>query len=231
MSFPGLSPTRARVLAALVQLCSHEPDEAARHLGLGPTQDADVALNTTLLSRSCAPAVRVYSGVLFDALDYPTISAKAKRRAQARVAISSGLWGLVRPTDLIPAYRLSGGVRLPGIGTLASAWREPLAAEIEASVGPIIDLRSSTYAALGPITAAAQSRSVVVRVLQERAGRRTVVSHMNKATKGRILRALLESDERVTSASDLVAALHGWGYRAELGGGRSATIDVVVTEL
>ena len=208
------------------------PAAAARVLGLGPTQDGDVALNTSLLSRPCAPAIRVYSGVLFDALNYSALSARARRRAHSRIAISSGLWGLVRPTDLIPGYRLSGVVSLPAVGTLASAWRGPIASEIEASNGLIVDLRSGTYAALGPIPASARSRAVSVRVLQERAGRRTVVSHLNKATKGRILRASLESDEHVTSASDLVDALRGWGYAAEFSGSSAtARIDVIVTEL
>ncbi|MDI1290580.1 MAG: peroxide stress protein YaaA [bacterium] len=233
LSFPALTPTRERVLSALGDLCSRSPAEAARVLGLGPTQFDDVQSNTTLRQSPCAHAIRVYSGVLFDALDYATLSAPARRRAQARVAISSGLWGLVRLTDRIPGYRLSGSVALPGLGTLASAWREPVASEIAASTGIIIDLRSSTYASLGPIPKEAAARAVVVRVLQERDGVRTIVSHMNKATKGRILRASLESDSTIRNASDLLDGLRDWGFVAEAVHRRPgpSQIDVVVTEL
>ena len=50
----------------------------------------------------------------------------------------------------------------------------------------IVDLRSGSYAALGRVSGA-----VKVDVVAERAdGRRTVVSHFNKAHKGRLARAL-----------------------------------------
>lgn len=228
LSFRGLNPTRMRILAALMDLCTTDRATAAAALGLGPSQSNEVTLNTLLTSSPSAPAIRIYSGVLFDALDYASLSTQAKRRAQASVAISSGLWGLVRPKDRIPSYRLSGGVSLPGIGTLASAWREPVGQQIAESTGLIIDLRSSTYAALGAVPANARHRSVSVRVLQERDGRRTTVSHMNKATKGRILRAALESDAAPASSTDLVDALHDWGFTAELDG---TSIDVVISEL
>lgn len=228
LSFPALTQTRESIVSALVRLCTQAPESAARALGLGPTQVGEIALNATLRTRPSGAAMGIYSGVLFDALDYATLSANAKRRAQARVAISSGLWGLVRPKDRIPSYRLSGGVSLPGIGTLASAWRDPAGQQIAESTGLIVDLRSSTYAALGAVPASARHRSASVRVLQERGGKRTIVSHMNKATKGRIVRAALESDATPASAAELADALRDWGFTAELDG---TSIDVIVTQL
>ena len=52
----------------------------------------------------------------------------AKRRATARLAVTSSLFGLVRPGDRIPAYRLSGDATLPGLGSVAGVWREHLGA-------------------------------------------------------------------------------------------------------
>lgn len=235
LSFPGLTGIRERVLDSLVALCSGPADRAALTLGLGPTQTGEVAANRTLRERPAAPAIHVYSGVLFDALGYRTLSPRARRRAQDRLAISSALWGLLRPMDRIPAYRLGGGVTLPGVGTLAGAWRTAVGAAIEDSRGVIVDLRSGTYAGLGPIPAAARGRTVTVRVLQESDGRRTIVSHMNKATKGRLVRSLLEGDQQIASPSDLLDALTEWGFTAEVtqgqANGRAMAIDVVVQEL
>ena len=228
MAFPELNPTRARILDTLVELCAIDPALAHRLLGLGPTQADDVTLNATLHTQPCAPAMRVYSGVLYDALGYASLSAGARRRAQSSLAIASGLWGLTRPKDQIPAYRLSGSVSLPVIGTLASAWRGPVANQIAASSGLILDLRSGTYAALGPVPKSERGRTVSLRVLQERHGVRTVVSHMNKATKGRIVRELLESASRFSSMTDFVAALRDWGYSTDCHG---SVVDVVVREL
>ena len=144
--------------------------------------------------------------MLYEALDHATLGARARARLDAHVAIASALWGLVRPGDLIPSYRLSGGTSLPGIGPLAHAWREPVGRELAAIDGLVIDLRSSAYVALGPLTGEVAERAVTVRVLTERNGRRSVVSHSNKATKGRITRALVQSRRTPRTAS-------GWSSR------------------
>ena len=72
-----------------------------------------------------------------------------------------------------------------------------------------------------------------LRVLQERDGRRTVVSHFNKATKGRLVRALLERGESASSPSELAALLTDLGWRVEVAEPTAAgtRLDVVVTEV
>jgi len=233
LSFPTLTRTRRRVLAALITVSRADPTEAAAVLGLGPTQSTEVIANRGLRRRPCGPAISVYSGVLYEALDHTTMTARTRGRLGEHVAISSALWGLVRPDDLIPAYRLSGGVSLPGVGPLTTAWRTPVSSVIEDRDGLIVDLRSSTYVALGPIPPTAAGRSVAVRVLQERAGTRTVVSHSNKATKGRIVRSLLDSRRTPSDPDALGAALARAGYRVEAGPsspGRPAVLDVIVDQ-
>jgi uncharacterized protein len=229
MSLPRLRPTRERVLDELVRLCRDDEDTAASALGLGPKQRMDIDVDARLRTAPCAPAMRVYSGVLYDSLDYATLTGRARRRANQHVLISSGLWGLIRPTDRIPAYRLSGAVTLPGLGTLASVWRGPVSTELSDATSLIVDLRSSTYQALGPVPAGA--RSVAVRVLQERDGRRTVVSHSNKATKGRIVRALLEAPRLPSDTRGLLSSLSSSGYAVEESGDeRAPVVDVIVAE-
>ncbi len=232
LSFPELTPTRERVVAALVRLCAERPAAAAEVLGLGPTQSGQVAVNAQLSAAHCSPAIDVYSGVLFEALGAATLSAHGRRRLDAHVAIASGLWGLVRPHDPIPAYRLSGSASLPDIGTLASAWRGPIGALLVGGEGLIVDLRSGTYQTLGPVPSDALHRTVTVRVLQELNGRRTVVSHSNKSTKGRIVRALLQSRRLPRTARDLHVALLALGFRSERAAPAQrpgpARIDVIV---
>jgi uncharacterized protein len=233
LSFPELSATRDAVLTALIDLCSGDVDTAAAKLGLGPTQRGEVGANTLLRTEPCAPAIEVYTGVLYEALDYSGLTAAGRRRADANVGIASALWGLVRPSDLIPAYRLSAGTTLPGLGSLTRAWSEPVACAIASVEGLIVDLRSGGYVALGPVPAAAAERTVTVRVLQERNGRRTIVSHFNKATKGRMVRALLSSRRTPGTPAAFVQALDALGFRAESEAarpGRPTAVDVIVDE-
>ena len=140
---------------------------------------------------------------------------------------------MVRPGDRIPAYRLSGDASLPGLGPVAGVWRAHLGGAVREALGPglLVDLRSTTYAAFWRPEPDLARRVVTVRVLHEAGGRRTVVSHFNKATKGRLVRGLLEDGANPGSVRALVATLERLGWTVEAGApGRSGTpIDVVVT--
>ena len=233
LSFEALTPVRRKVLAALVDLSRRDPRAAARALGLGPTQGEEVTANARLRRAPAGPAITIYSGVLYEALDWATLAAAERRRVNASVAIASALFGLVRPQDRIPAYRLSGDTTLPGIGTLTGAWREQVSDQLAASRGVILDLRSGAYVALGPLPESTWGRAVTGRVLLERNGKRSVVSHHNKATKGRIVRQLAQAGAAPRSVDALMNALHDLGYRLELHEQRAGApvLDIVVREL
>lgn len=227
LDFAPLNPARERVIEALVDLCEGDPDVAAETLGIGSTQLDLVELNRRLRTAPTARADQVYSGVLYDALDVATLSTAAKRRATARLAVTSSLFGLVRPSDRIPAYRLSGDTTLPGLGPVAGVWREHLGDVVTETVGSglLVDLRSGTYVAFWR---PAGVRVATVRVLHEQGGVRKVVSHFNKATKGRIVRALLEDGADPRTPERLAEALRDLGWTVEQDGAR---LDVVVSDL
>ncbi len=235
LSFPELGGARERVLDALVELCSGDVEVAAATLGVGTTQQDLVRLNAGLRSASTARADRVYAGVLYDALDVASLSAAAKRRTATRLAVTSSLFGLVRPGDRIPAYRLSGDATLPGLGPVAAVWREALGPALTSAVGSglLVDLRSSMYAAFWRPPAELARRVATVRVLHESHGKRSVVSHFNKATKGRIVRALLEDGGNPTTPAKLAELLGTLGWSVETGPAtaKGTQLDVVVREV
>ena len=244
LSFASLHAARAKVLDALVSLCATDGGttdpagalaHAVRVLGVGGTLTHEVARNADLASAHATRADRIYTGVLYEALDLPSLEGAAKRRATSRVVITSGLFGLVRPGDHIPAYRLSGDVTLPGLGNVAGFWRDQLDDAVREAVGKglVVDLRSSTYAAFWRPEPDLARRVVTLRVLHEVAGTRKVVSHFNKATKGRLVRTLLEDGGNPTSPKRLAALLSELGWHVELGvtGARGTRLDVVVTDI
>jgi cytoplasmic iron level regulating protein YaaA (DUF328/UPF0246 family) len=77
-------------------------------------------------------------------------------------------------------------------------------------------------------------RTAVARVFQQKGSKRTIVSHHNKATKGRLVRALL-AEPRPRTIDDLAGALGAAGYRVELtppaSDSKPWTIDVIVDSL
>ena len=204
LSSPGLNPARERVLDALVDL-SARPDAPAL-LGAGAGLAGVVRANTTLRTRPAAPAARVYTGVLHDALDLPSLPAAAARR----VLVVSALWGVLSPRDRVPAYRLSMGTDLPGVGPLAAFWRPHLAAALQPA-GLVVDCRSAAYAAAWVPEADTAGRTVAVRVLRD--GR--VVSHAAKHTRGLLARHLLTRGGRPprTPAALLDATVEAFGAK------------------
>ena len=204
-----LGDAREPVLAALERLCTQQPDTAREVLGLTPGLVGEVARNASLRTAPAAPAASIYTGVLYDAFDLATLPPEARRRANRDVVVVSALWGAVRPGDRIPAYRLSMDVALPGVGPLASHWRPALDGVLPsaAGAGVVVDLRSATYAAAWRPAGAVAARTVAVRVSVERAGRRSVVSHMAKHHRGEVARHLVLSEARPRSVPALVDVL------------------------
>jgi len=236
LSLPALTPARRAVLDALVRVCRTRPADALTLLGLSPTQDHLVVRDAELESEPTSTADRIYTGVLYDALDLRGLDAAARRRASRQIIISSALFGAVRINDRIPAYRCSAGATLPGCGALNSHWRSALGPVMTEMVGDrlAVDLRSGPYASMWRPTRALAQQLVTVRVLAEhRDGRRVTVSHSNKATKGFLARALLVSPEVPRSLDGLAHIWSRAGYVVQTSKpdrpGRSGQLDIITT--
>ncbi|MDO8731856.1 MAG: peroxide stress protein YaaA [Actinomycetota bacterium] len=216
LSFDELSAVRQRVRRALIKMSSGNQARASKALGLGHTQLDQLAMNAKLDTAACGPAIDVYSGVVFEALAADSMTLIQRKRMHDHVVIATGLYGLVRPLDSIAPYRLSANSKVTGLPTLPSLWRKPIARILESSGGPILDLRSQAYVTLAPIPRDCLSRSISVRVLQEQDGKRSVVSHFNKATKGALVGALIRKGELPASLPVLLKQLRVLGYECEL---------------
>ena len=241
---PKLGPARRRVLSRVVAMCKRGSARglaaSLETLGLTAGQHAEVTRNAALLSAPTAPAAEVYTGVLYEALDAGTLAEEARRWLDERAVVFSGLWGVVRMNDQIPAYRCSVGVSLPGVGGLTAYWKKVLTPVLDraAGAGPVLDLRSGAYGAMWAPGAEVAARTAALRVLHERTvggtTQRTVVSHFNKATKGRLVRALATESAAPESVDDLVTALRDLKFTVlerPAPTGRPRQLDVVVAEL
>ena len=227
LSSPSLTPTRRRILDALVRVCEGNATRAAKRLGLGPTQLDELARNAALHTAPTARADAVYTGVLYAAWDPAGLSKSGREFADQHVATASALFGVVRAGDLIPAYRLSSGVELPRLGSVANLWRKPLGPALDELTdgGLLIDLRSGAYINLHKPSGDLAARTATIRVLSEVNGVRKVVSHFNKSTKGAIVRGICENEVTADSPTGLADALRDLGWKIELDGRR---LDVVV---
>ena len=214
LSHPALTPVRERLVAALQQAALDDPAGLQSALGCPA---GEVSKDAVLTSSPTLPALRRYTGVVYEALSSRTLSPAGRRRANGALRVASALFGLLSPRDPVPAYRLSAGTSLPGVGSLAAAWRPVLEPELAAH-RLVVDLRSGPYAALARVP-----HAVSVRVLRDADGARTVVSHDNKWTKGLLARALCEGGAR--SVADVAEAGRSVADLVEVDGRR---VDLVL---
>lgn len=191
LSFPELTATRATVLDALIDV-SGGPDPMTA-LGVPKTLVDVVARNVHLRSLPTAPAERIYTGVLYDALDAGDLDGPSRRRARSRIVVISALWGAVRLGDRIPPYRLNMCGRLPGLIHLPQVWQGPLGEVLPAQArrGVIVDCRSSDYVTAWRPAGDLADRAVTVKIVRERDGQRSAVSHSAKRTRGLVARRLV----------------------------------------
>ena len=163
------------------------------------------ALGAGLREAPTAAAMKIYTGVLYQALGLPDLSGTARRR----VLIFSGLWGVVRPGDRIPGYKLPVGEKVPALGPLAAHWRGPLRDALP-DRGLVVDLRSGPYATMWTPR---RAKVVSVRAFTAEG---QVISHMVKATRGRVARVLLEAPAPPRTPEQALELVIAAGMRARL---------------
>ena len=221
LSFSELTAQRRKALAGLRKV-SRNAAHASAALKLGPQQAFEIDRNRSLGTSPLLAAIERYTGVLYDGLDTPTLTAGQRTFAGKHVAIHSALFGLLSADDLIPAYRLSHDSRLPEL-SLRTLWRPAITGVLESRGGVILDLRSEAYASLGP----APTGSSYLRVVSEGSGgRRVALSHFNKKAKGEFTRAVIEAGIEHPDAASLLAWAKTAGIRLEQGA--PGEIDLVV---
>jgi len=217
----SLTGVRTELVEALTKLADDVPACRAA-LGLSAAQDAEIARNAALWTAPTLPALLRYTGVLYDALDVRRLTKAQRARADRRLAVGSALFGLVAADDPVPAYRLSAGSVLPGLPGLRSVWRPTLSPVLAAVDDLVVDLRSGSYAQLAPLPGA-----VRVQVLSERPdGTRTVVSHFNKAHKGRLARLLASTTAEPDDPRRLATVVRRAGWHVEQDGPAALTLVV-----
>lgn len=214
--FDTLDGSRREVLGALVAAMGRAEPERAALLGVrGARLAAATAANLGADAAPTLPALVRYTGVLYDALGYPALPARLRRRIDAQVVVLSGLWGVLAPTDPIPEHKLKMGATLPGIGGLARWWRPRLSPVVDdlAARRTVWDLLPGEHAAaLAPLRSA---RSVIrVRFVDDvaRDGERRLVTvaHWNKLLKGALVRHIVE--HQVDEVAGLAEFTHPEGY-------------------
>lgn len=162
------------------------------------------------------PAIYAFRGDVYQGFDADSLSLRDINWAQNRVRILSGLYGVLRPLDLMQPYRLEMGTRLsnPGGETLYDFWRETVTARLRdeltgAKPKICVNLASNEYFKAVDASALG-ARIITPRFLDYSRDDYRIVSFFAKRARGLMARWLVTA--RVKSAK-AIANFEEQGYR------------------
>lgn len=230
---PKLSSTQPRLLEESERLVEVMRGKSVAELAaLADISDELAALNAQrwaeftlpFTAKNARPAVLAFDGDVYRGIDArERFGTRDYTEAQKTVRILSGLYGVLRPLDLIQPYRLEMGTRLATDrgASLYDWWgtkvTDLLAADLAASPGAdvVINLASSEY--YGAVRSERLGAPVISPRFEDTnaQGRRSVVSFYAKRARGEMAAWLVTNRVRTTSAvKDFDAA----GYRYDKAG-------------
>jgi cytoplasmic iron level regulating protein YaaA (DUF328/UPF0246 family) len=177
----------------------------------------DQAVEATLAvyeSPLTAAIDRYAPGVMYRAMEFPALPTGAQRRLLENGIILSGLFGLLRPDDLIPDYRLKMDARVEGVGKASQYWRGPLSAHLNALLAgqAVWNLLPAAFEDAWD-DAGTAGRTIRVQFFKEENGVRRPLTHGVKELRGALVGFI------VTAVADSVEALDDWespdGYEVD----------------
>lgn len=126
--FKQLNPERRSLIDALHKVIKGGKQDLESFFGVKDAHlEKAIESNLEIYTAPLISALDRYaSGVMYQAMDFPGLPTGAQRRLLEEGIIFSGLFGLLRPDDLIPMYKLRMDATLGDIGKVSSFWKEPL---------------------------------------------------------------------------------------------------------
>lgn len=150
------------------------------------------------------PAITVYTGVLYSALSWATLTRAQQTLGQRSIAIISARYGALKPLDHIEPYREK---------IKNTAMRAPITKALDGlETDLIIDCRPSTYQG---VWTAPVDICVMIKVFTKVGGVKKTITHMSKKIRGEVARLVLQTKKVPTSPQELCAIISG-AYECEL---------------
>lgn len=218
-TLPEFVSESAKLIADLKKL---SPQEVANLMGLS---DQLAALNVgryrdwskKFTEENSKPAIYAFDGDVYDGFDVKTLDAKAIAFAQDHIRILSGLYGALRPLDLMQPYRLEMGTSFKNARgkDLYAFWGErvtdSLKQVLEQQKKPVLlNLASEEYFKV--LQAKNLDCPVISPIFQDgKDGKYKIISFYAKRARGLMARYVVEN--RITDAADLKGFnLDGYKY-------------------
>ncbi len=153
------------------------------------------------------PAMYAFAGDVYTGLDAYSLDTKFLDAAQDRLRILSGMYGLLKPLDLLQPYRLEMGTKLPieSYDNLYAFWEDKITPQLNKEMGDnelLVNLASNEYfKAIDKKNQAGQLISPIFKDYKN--GKLKVIAFYAKKARGSMARFLIES--KAQTLEDIVA--------------------------
>lgn len=158
--------------------------------------------NTPFTTTNARPAIYTFDGDVYTGLDAYTLTADKIKSLQSKLRILSGLYGLLKPLDLMQAYRLEMGTAIP-IGTnknLYQFWKKTITKTLNEELSKdelFINLASNEY------FSAIDTKTLKVPVITPefkdyKDGKLKMISFFAKKARGLMVRYIIDTNAETT---------------------------------
>jgi len=175
------------------------------------------AWNAPFSNDNAKPSLYAFTGDVYDGIDPATLKKRDVQFAQNHLRILSGLYGLLRPLDLIQPYRLEMGrpLKTQGARNLYEFWKNTITSELNRMPGNLlVNLASQEY--FKAIDKQKLDKQIVNPVFKdEKNGTFKIISFYAKKARGAMARFIIQN--KITDAEGLISfSEKGYTYSPDL---------------
>lgn len=210
-SFQKLNLSRELILNKLLETISKEPESKLEKLfdvkGINLIQTLEI--NSNIRKSKTLKAIERYSGVMFKAINYENMSINQKQNFDNSVLFIDGLFGLLKPLDLIPNYKLKINSKLQDID-VTKFWKSELETYLDNLFKNKLIIDILPQAHRNVIADKFKEKLIEISFYEIKNGKLKNVGHASKKLKGEIINYIVKK-EKIT-LEDLYNFTHSEGY-------------------
>lgn len=209
-SFAILGKNRAFLLQNLLDFISHaNNDDLAKLFSIKSNFEKITELFQDFDNKLTLPAINRYSGVMFNSIDYSSLPIQQQENANEAILFIDAVFGLLKPQDLIPNYKLSISAKFPNF-KIDNYWKENLKKILEEELQNkiILDILPQAHRKAISIT---NKNRYLINFFEIKNGKEKNAGHISKKLKGEFIRYILSFDE--INLEILYNFSHSQGYK------------------
>lgn len=213
--FKNLNSQRELIYDKLRESIQHSNIEEIEKIFELKNKNLQNAIENTydLLNLETLPSIQRYNGVMFDSINYESLSDKQKKNFNESVIFIDGLFGLLKPTDLIPEYKLKINSKIKDLD-ITTFWKTEIQGNLNKEIKEkiVIDILPQSHRKVLEQKKDNYSSEIYLEIsfCEKKENKIKQTGHNSKQLKGDLIRYILNFEN--ISRENLEDFKHPQGY-------------------